>query len=69
VANAEDAITEAKDNLNEATNLKDGALEELAKLKPMCVDGGESYAERKKKRVEEIEALKEAMKILDEWQN
>jgi len=67
VADAEDAITEAKDNLNEAKNLKDGALEELAKLKPMCVDGEETYAQRKKKREEEIEALKEALKILEEW--
>jgi len=34
----------------------------------MCVDGTETYAERVKKREEEIAALKEALKILDEWQ-
>lgn len=67
VTKAEDAITQAKDDLNDAENLQDGALEELAKLKPMCVEGEETYAERKKKREEEIEALKEALKILEEW--
>lgn len=69
VTKAEDAITQAKDDLNEAENLQDGALEELAKLKPMCVEGEETYAERKKKREEEIAALKDAMKILEDWQS
>jgi len=69
VTDAEADITEAKDGLNDAKNLHKSALDELAKLKPMCVDGEETYAQRRKKREEEIEALKEAMKILDEWQS
>lgn len=35
----------------------------------MCVKGEETYAERVQKRNDEIAALKEAMTILDEWQN
>lgn len=69
VVTAEDAITDAKDALNGAKNLKAGALKELEKLKAMCVEGEESYAERRKKREDEIAALKEALKILEEWQS
>merc|ERR1719265_2474920 len=40
------------------------ALDELEKLKPVCVDTGMSWEERTKRREEEIEALKTALKIL-----
>lgn len=66
VTDAEADITEAKDGLNDARNLHKSALDELAKLKPMCVAGEETYAQRTKKREDEIEALKDAMKILDD---
>jgi DNA repair exonuclease SbcCD ATPase subunit len=69
VTTAEADITDAKDALNDAKKLHKSALAELDKLKPMCVDGEESYAERRKKREEEIESLKEAMKLLDNWQS
>merc|ERR1719468_234837 len=51
-----------------ATTLKEDAEAELTKLKPMCVEGEETYAQRVAKREKEIAALKEAMVILDEWQ-
>jgi hypothetical protein len=60
-------IVDAKDAIKTATGLKASALSELEKLSAMCVAGAESYAERKAQREKEIEALKEAMKILDEW--
>jgi len=69
VADTEDDITQAKDDLNDANNLKSGAIEELAKLKPMCVDGEESYAQRKKKRESEVAALEDALQILDKWKS
>jgi hypothetical protein len=47
-------------------NLVDEANKELEALKPMCIDSGMSYAERVQKREEEVEALKNAMCILDE---
>jgi len=34
----------------------------------MCVEGEETYAERVAKRQQEIEALKEALNILETWQ-
>jgi hypothetical protein len=65
---AEEKITTAKDDKAKATRLHGDSLAELEKLKPMCVAAEESYEERRKKRMEEIEALKEAHKILEEWQ-
>eukprot|EP00928_Gymnodinium_smaydae_P012663 TRINITY_DN145_c0_g3_i1.p1 TRINITY_DN145_c0_g3~~TRINITY_DN145_c0_g3_i1.p1 ORF type:complete len:706 (-),score=271.80 TRINITY_DN145_c0_g3_i1:132-2249(-) len=69
VTNAEDAITTATDALKDASSLHETALKELEDLKAMCVDGEESFAERKAQREKEIEALKQALKILDEWKN
>jgi len=40
------------------------ALRTFDKLKPSCVDAGVSYEDRVKRREEEIESLKEALKIL-----
>mmetsp|Transcript_39014 Transcript_39014/g.61800 ORF Transcript_39014/g.61800 Transcript_39014/m.61800 type:complete len:302 (-) Transcript_39014:51-956(-) len=65
---AEAAIVQAKDDLYDANKMSDNAAAELEKLMPMCVEGEETYAERKEKREQEIAALKEAMQILDDWQ-
>eukprot|EP00747_Dinoflagellata_sp_TGD_P027171 gnl/TRDRNA2_/TRDRNA2_132442_c0_seq5.p1 gnl/TRDRNA2_/TRDRNA2_132442_c0~~gnl/TRDRNA2_/TRDRNA2_132442_c0_seq5.p1 ORF type:complete len:709 (+),score=293.89 gnl/TRDRNA2_/TRDRNA2_132442_c0_seq5:85-2211(+) len=68
VKTTEGEISEAKDNKADAHDQLEIALAELEKLKPMCVDGGETYEQRKKKREEEIASLKEAMQILIDWQ-
>merc|ERR1719262_1160298 len=61
----EHAITENMEDLgNHQTQLGD-ALKELESLKPTCVDTGMSYSDRVAKREEEIEALKNALCILD----
>jgi len=52
------------DDLQTAMDLLDAALKELEELKPTCIDTGMSYAERVKKREEEIEALGKALTIL-----
>merc|ERR1719231_2019288 len=63
---AELAITQAEADLKtENENLKN-ALDELLKLKPVCVDSGMSWEERTARREQEIESLKEALKILEE---
>ena len=62
-----EAITTAKGALNDAKTLHESALTELENLKASCVDGAESWEERKAQREKEIEALKGAMKILEEW--
>merc|ERR1719446_534585 len=43
----------------------DAALAYYDKLKPACVDAGLSYEERVKQREEEIQSLKEALRILE----
>jgi len=64
---AEDALLEFEDQKNDAVKVLDGALASLEALKPQCVEG-ETYAERVAKREKEIEGLKEALKMLQEWQ-
>merc|ERR1719265_2894509 len=54
------------DDLQTAVDLLDAALKELEELKPTCIDTGMSYAQRVKKREEEMTALKKALCILDE---
>jgi hypothetical protein len=69
--NTQNLITKRESDLNEAQNdLKntqaelDAALAYYDKLKPSCVDSGVTYEDRVKRREEEIESLKEALKIL-----
>jgi len=59
-------LVDYKDSLGEATTLKGESLDELEKLKPACVSTGSSYEEKVARRKQEIEALKEATKILTE---
>jgi len=58
-------LVDFKDELKDATTLKAEALEELEKLKPACMDTGMSWKERTARREQEIEALKEALHILE----
>lgn len=51
--------------LEDQMGLLDSALKQLEELQPMCVDTGMTYAERKQKREDEIDALKKALCILD----
>merc|ERR1719213_1089923 len=61
---AETALQTAKKDLEGVTAELDAALEYYEKLKPSCVDAGESYEERVARREAEIQSLKEALKIL-----
>merc|ERR1719440_35227 len=67
VEDLESDLTQYKDDKKTAQLMNEQAIEELEKLSASCVDNGESYAERKKHRQEEIEALKQAMQILEDW--
>jgi len=62
-----EAITQAKDDIIEAKELRDSALEELEKLQAMCVEGAESFEERAKQREGEIKSLQAAKTLLDEF--
>jgi hypothetical protein len=63
---AELDITQAEADLKAETTNLENELAELEKLKPVCVDSGATHAERTARREQEIEALKEALKILEE---
>jgi len=62
----ESELTEYRDNLKESTTIHEQALDELETLKASCVEGAESYAQRRAERQKEIEALKEALNLLEE---
>merc|ERR1719387_1016719 len=63
---AESALQTAKQDLTSVSAELDAAMEYYEKLKPSCVDAGESYEERVARREEEIQSLKEALKILSD---
>jgi len=67
LAEVESDILEQEQNLKDAKDLLQSATDALDDLKSMCVEGEETWEERKKKREEEIEALKEALAILEDW--
>merc|ERR1719158_1268278 len=61
----ESDTAQAKKDLKSTNEELDAALAYFEKLKPSCVDAGESYEERVARRKEEIESLGEALKILE----
>jgi len=64
VQRLESETADAKKELKITQEELDAALEYFEKLKPSCVEAGESYEERVARRKEEIESLQDAMKIL-----
>jgi len=58
------SMTEKKADLEGTQKELAAALDYYEKLKPSCVDSGESYEDRVKRREEEIQSLKEALQIL-----
>jgi len=68
LADAEANILEQQGALSDAKELLDSSLEALEGLEAMCVKGEETWEERKQKREDEVEALKEALAIFEDWQ-
>jgi len=62
--NEENAVVETTTDLEGTQKELDAALRYYDKLKPSCVDSGVSYEDRVARRKEEIQSLKEALKIL-----
>jgi predicted nucleic acid-binding Zn-ribbon protein len=69
LADAKGEILDQEQALSDGQDLLQNGLEALEGLEAMCVKGEETYEERKKKREDEINALKEAMTILEDWKN
>merc|ERR1719310_1129782 len=63
--NAEQSLTEKKDDLAGTQSELDAALQYFEKLKPDCVNANVSYEDRVARRKEEIASLQEALKILN----
>merc|ERR1712124_104673 len=63
--NEQQALQEKKGDLEGTQKELDAALDYYDKLKPSCVDAGVSYEDRVARREEEIESLKEALRILN----
>jgi hypothetical protein len=70
------SITEINENLVEQEQANRDAKGELESAEKalsgwhtMCVEGEETWKERAQKREEEVEALKSALEILEEWKN
>merc|ERR1719333_1468141 len=63
--NDEQSLQEAKTDLDGTQKELDAALTYYEKLKPSCMDAGETYEERVARRKEEIASLKEALSILE----
>jgi len=60
-------VTKDKEDLEDAENALKLAQEAFDKLKPVCIDTGMSYEERKERREQEIESLKDALDILENY--
>jgi hypothetical protein len=63
--NEESALNTKKADLEGTQKELDAALAYYEKLKPSCVDAGVSYEDRVARRMEEIESLQEALRILN----
>jgi len=64
-----DDLVSLQDSKLAATAALESAHSELETLHSMCVAGEETYEERVAKRQKEIDALKEAHAMLEDWQN
>jgi len=67
IVNLKDKMVELEDDVKDTKKVLGGAMDELSLLETKCVAGEETYAERVKKREEEIDALKEALDVLENW--
>jgi len=64
-----DELTELEDDKKTTSEALKDAKEQLATLSKTCVEGEETYEERVAARQKEIEALKNAQQILEDWKS
>jgi uncharacterized coiled-coil DUF342 family protein len=60
-------LEEAADSFKSESEILNVAIQELLDLKPTCVDTGMSYEERVARREDEIESLKKALCVLENY--
>jgi len=66
---AVDELASADEDLRAQTDILKIAIKELLELKPTCIDTGMSYEERVARREDEIESLKKALCVLQQFQD
>jgi len=66
-AEVEEDLQTADDNLQSQMEILTTAVKELMELKPVCVDTGMSYEERRARRRDEIASLKKGLCILEHY--
>merc|ERR1711956_101397 len=64
-----DELTELEDDKKTTSKTLASAKDQLTTLSKKCVEGEETYEERVAARQKEIEALKRAQNILEDWKN
>lgn len=64
-----DELASADEDLRAQTDILKIAIKELLELKPTCIDTGMSYEERVARREDEIESLKKALCVLQQFQD
>merc|ERR1712008_424027 len=64
-----DELTELEDDKKTTSKTLASAKDQLTTLSKKCVEGEETYEERVAARQKEIEALKKAQNILEDWKN
>jgi hypothetical protein len=66
-ANTVEELDSAKDSLTAEASILSTSIQELIELKPTCIDTGMSYEERVARREDEIESLKKALCIFENF--
>jgi len=69
VVSLTDDLTGLEDDKKTASEALANAKDQLETLSKSCVEGEETYEERVANRQKEIEALKKAQQILEDWKN
>jgi len=65
-SNTEADVVQNDEDLGTQSEMLQNALDQLEKLQPVCVDTGMEWKERAARRKQEVESLKEALKILQD---
>lgn len=63
----EESLESAEQGLSAQSEILNSAIEEVLALQPPCINTGQSYEERVARRRDEIEALKKAVCVLDNF--
>mmetsp|Transcript_32446 Transcript_32446/g.77938 ORF Transcript_32446/g.77938 Transcript_32446/m.77938 type:complete len:683 (+) Transcript_32446:61-2109(+) len=65
VSRQDEALSQTREELSSTEKELDAAMDYYEKLKPSCVSSGTNYDDRVKQREDEVQSLKEALKILN----